>query len=42
MIVGIITADPTVVPVSAPPGTLVLRASRGREFADAWSEGSTR
>jgi uncharacterized protein (DUF58 family) len=42
MIVGIVTGDPSAVPVSAPPGTLVLRAASGREFADAWNEASAR
>jgi uncharacterized protein (DUF58 family) len=42
MVVGIVTAEPAAVPVSVPPGTLVLRASSGHEFADAWNEASVR
>jgi uncharacterized protein (DUF58 family) len=42
VVVGLVTADPAAVPVSVPPGTLVLRASSGREFADAWNEASVR
>jgi uncharacterized protein (DUF58 family) len=40
MVVGIVTADPTAVAVAVPPETLVLRATTGREFADAWNEAS--
>jgi uncharacterized protein (DUF58 family) len=42
MIIGIVAADPLSVPVAMPTGTLVLRASSAREFADTWNGASVR